>query len=216
MSLVRCGVQQLLGQGGRVQLSVARASGSGHLATLEPHAPAPRTSLLPLLAVQAQWSALISLSTPLLLKHAVLAQAAVVATTVACSRHRQRLSFSLCELSGQRYVQAAEMLSTVAACVLPPPLGGSLLEFQRQRLRQGPAAFHAVQVALLVSLAYCAVLWRLAGVERRMRAAYARRHRAVAEAQGLAAYRRCWLGSTALLLTAALWAFSCRTAVLLA
>ena len=175
MNLVRRGALLLyLLRGGQVQLRVARASGSEHLTTLEPHAPSPCTS--------------------------------VVATTLACSRRRQRLSFSLCELSGQRYVQAAEMLSTVAACVLPPPLGGSLLDFQRQRLRQGSAALHAVQIALLVSLAYCAVLWRLAGVERRMPAAYARRQRAVAEAQGLAAYRRCWLGSTALLLTAALWA----------
>lgn len=140
----------------------------------------------------------------------------MVATTLACSRARQQLSFSLCELSGQRYVQAAGLLSAAAACVLPPPLGGALLDFQRQHLRQGPTAFHAVQTALLLCLAYCSVLWRLAGVERRMRAAYARRQRAAAEARGLAAYRRCWLGSTALLLVAALVALSCRTAVLLA
>ncbi|KAI7835604.1 hypothetical protein COHA_010498 [Chlorella ohadii] len=106
----------------------------------------------------APWIALISLSTPLLLKHAVLAQAAVVATTLACSRARQQLSFSLCELSGQRYVQAAGLLSAAAACVLPPPLGGALLDFQRQHLRQGPTAFHAVQTALLLCLAYCAGL----------------------------------------------------------
>lgn len=182
--------------------------------------PAPLTLVLTRhvlpLPTQAPWIALISLSIPLLLKHAVLVQAVVVAATLACNRARQQLSFSLCELSEQRYVQAAGLLSGVAACLLPPPLGGALIDWQRERLRQGAAAFHAVHTALLLCLAYCAVLWRLAGVERRMRAAFARQQHAAAEARALAAYRRCWLGSTWVLLAAVVWALSCRAAVLLA
>ena len=99
---------------------------------------------------------------------------------LASLRQLRALSLSLCA-SGKRYEALAAGAGVAAACVLPPPLGGALLDWQAQRLGGGDA-FTAVQTALLLTACLYCVLAVLARWEWRQRQLFVRQRRLAAEA----------------------------------
>jgi hypothetical protein len=136
----------------------------------------------------------------------VLAQTAVVGLRLASLGQVHRLSLSLCAASDERYRRLAVAVGSAAACILPAPLGGALLDWQARRL-SGGAAFLAVHAALLVCVACCLVLLLLHRWEWRRRQTFARQRRLAAEARGLLAQRDRWhvAAPAVLLCSAALW-----------
>ena len=143
--------------------------------------PAPRAAQLP-------WTALISLSLPIPIRRAVLAQALLVALSVAWLPSLRASSFSLCAANGGYYQTAAAALSMAVACVLPPPLGVAALA-RAQRL--GPAAaFYAVHVMGQAAVNCGLVLSVLFSWELRQRRPFARQRRLGGDAAALVRLQR--------------------------
>lgn len=147
-----------------------------------PHPPPP-----PAAAVQLPWSALISLSLPIPVRHAAVAQTLLVGLSIAWLPSLRAKSFSLCAASEGHYRSAANVLATAAACVLPPPLGAVVLA-QAQRLES--AAFYAVHVMAQVAVNCGLVLSVLFSWELRQRRTFARQRRLAADAAALVRLQR--------------------------
>ena len=160
----------------------------------------------------APWTVLIGLALPLPLKHAALAQAAVLAVALAGIGSRCKLSFMLCPDSGRRYRQAVRALSVAVACILPIDLGHAAQQWDLSA--QG--SFQLLHLFTL-SIAYCLVTALLHRWEWSHRQLFARQHRLAPEACALLRHRdQQHLGPCSwFLLAAVLWLLSQCMCVLL-
>lgn len=131
-----------------------------------------------------------------------------MALPLALLEQQRRRSLALCALSGEWYRWAARALGAGASMLLPYPLGVAVMQTQHLTPR---GAFRAVHLALQLSVGFCLVLALLFRWEGRARQLYARQHRLVAEAAGLAAARRRCRFTAPLLLVcgAGLWGLCC-------
>jgi len=160
------------------------------------------------------WTAATAACHPLPLKHAVLAQAGAAGVFLlpAHVAHLRRLSLQLCPASEGFYTGAVQFMSGLLACILPPPLGSSLLDLSRTL---SPAAtFAALALWYQLGCSYItplALLWCREWPQRQL---FARQRRLAPAAVALLRQRDwAWLRAADVALLAAVLFAACLAAV---